>query len=270
MDSNLIIIEQLPIIKEKLSEVKSNIEIKTQEVMSLACTNETIQVVKKKRAELNKEFKDWEEKRKEVKKAIISPYEEFEKAYKECISDIYKQADKALSNKINDTEQVVKDEKEAEAREYFEELKTSENIDFICFENIGLNITLSVSKKKLKELVTGFVGKIKEDIALIQTMSNKEELFVEYKKHLDITKAIATVTERQRLIEEEKNKIAEQSKIQEQQQVVTVEEKPIKPLEKPVEIETEYVLKFKVIATKSKLIKLKEFLDKGEYKYEQQ
>lgn len=264
MDNNLIIIEQLPIIKENLHKIKADVESKINEITSLACTNETVKLIKERRAVLNKEFIDWESKRKEVKKAIIAPYEDFEKNYKECISDIYKTADISLKAKINDIESTIKQEKQEQVKLFFDELKISENVEFLSFEDIGLNVTLSVSLKKLKEQVENFIEKIKSDMALIKTMDHKEELFVEYKKTFDITKAISTVTERRRLIDEDKKREEKQDKTNNEE----IQEETIKPLNKPVEEEKQYTLQFKVTATKSELIKLKDFLNKGGYKYE--
>ena len=81
--------------------------------------------------ELNAEFKAWEEKRKEVKTAVMSPYEQFEAVYKDCISDAYKAADKDLKQKIDEVEQQLKTEKLSEVKSYFEEYLASKSIDFI-------------------------------------------------------------------------------------------------------------------------------------------
>ena len=56
--NDLIVVEQLPIIVQHLRGVKANAEREVQDALSLACTEETVQVVKRRRAELNSAFKD--------------------------------------------------------------------------------------------------------------------------------------------------------------------------------------------------------------------
>src|SRR5699024_3778992 len=65
--SGLIVVQQLPVIVERLHSIKAATEAKVQDALSLACTEETVQVVKKRRAELNSEFNDLEAQRKAAK-----------------------------------------------------------------------------------------------------------------------------------------------------------------------------------------------------------
>ena len=61
--NDLIVVEQLPIIVQHLRGVKANAEREVQDALSLACTEVTVQVVKRRRAELNSAFKDLEARR---------------------------------------------------------------------------------------------------------------------------------------------------------------------------------------------------------------
>ena len=83
MSNEIIVVKQLPVIVEQLAQVKETVLQRVQTATSLVCTDETVKEVKKARAELNAEFKAWEEKRKEVKTAVMTPYEKFEADYKE-------------------------------------------------------------------------------------------------------------------------------------------------------------------------------------------
>ena len=65
---NLIQIRQLPIIEEHLQQVKEEVTAKVKEAQALICNDETVKTVKSTRADLNKIFKEYESKRKEVKK----------------------------------------------------------------------------------------------------------------------------------------------------------------------------------------------------------
>ena len=93
MSTEIIVVKQLPVIVEQLAQVKETVIQRVHTATSLVCTDETVKDVKKARAELNSEFKQWEEKRKEFKTAVMTPYEQFEAVYKDCVSDTYKKAD---------------------------------------------------------------------------------------------------------------------------------------------------------------------------------
>ena len=52
-------LQQLPIIVERLHSVKADIEQRTADALSLVCTEQTYKSVKDARAQLTKEFKEW-------------------------------------------------------------------------------------------------------------------------------------------------------------------------------------------------------------------
>ena len=89
-DERLIVVKQLPVIEEQLQAIKQRFTEEAEAALSLACTEDTLQAVRKKRSELSHIFDALETKRKEAKKAILTPYEAFEAVYKECVTDIYK------------------------------------------------------------------------------------------------------------------------------------------------------------------------------------
>ena len=175
-NKELIVIKQLPIIEEKLKELSKEIDEKVEKAKSLVVSEETVKEVKKTRAELTKDFKELEEQRKLVKEKVLAPYMAFEEVYKTYVSDKYKSADIELKTKIDQVELEQKKAKEQEVRDYFEEYKQSKNIDFITFENMNLNITLSASLKSLKEEAKAFVDKVESDLNLIETQEAKIEI----------------------------------------------------------------------------------------------
>lgn len=296
MSNEIIAVKQLPVIVEQLAQVREAVIARVQTATSLVCTDETVKEVKKARAELNAEFKTWEEKRKEVKTAVMTPYEKFEAVYKDCVSDTYKKADADLKAKIDGVEKELKDRKSAEVREYFMEYLASKYIDFVTFEQTGINITLSASMKSLKEQAKSFIDKISDDLALIETQEHKAEILVEYKKTLNVSSAITGVTARFKAIEDEKKRMeeAEARRLAEEQRIAEMRKEAFSeyfnenyvdddtkedlniPVEAPeisapVEVqakEKQYTLRFTVTATKDKLRELKTFLDNGGYKYE--
>lgn len=277
MENNIIQVKQLPIIVEQLHEVKAEVTAKVEQALSLVCTEDTVKDVKKVRSELNKELKDYEERRKTVKKAIMTPYEQFETVYKDCISDTYKKADTELKSKIDSVENELKEQKKAEVKGYFDEYLTATGIDFVTFENANINVTLSASMKSLKEQAKAFVDKIVDDLNLINTQEHKDDILYEYKSSLNVSAAITTVTNRYKAIEaakarEEERKAREQAEAESAAKVEEVVEAVTPPtvesIAPPVEEEKTYTLKFTVRGTMPRLKALKEFLNNGGYDYE--
>lgn len=273
MDKHEIIeIKQLPVIIERLQTIKQEVDKKVTEATSLVCTDETVKEVKAVRAELRKELEYWETERKKVKKAIMSPYEKFEQAYKESISEPFKSADAELKNKISAVESELLKAKTEQVNAYFEEYAQSKGIDFVSLERIGVKVTLSASLKSLKEKVKSGLDKIAEDLSLIETQTYSGEMLFEYKKCLNVSLAVTTVTERHKAIEEQKAKAAEQEehKKREQEAAVTVKNVigTIAPPTTKTDTDPVRTLSFTVSAPLSKLKELKQFLDNGGYKYE--
>lgn len=273
-NTEIIVVKQLPVIVEQLQTIKAEVTEKTAFAMSLVCTEDTVQEVKKIRAELTKEFKEWEEKRKEVKKAVMSPYEQFEAVYKDCITDVFKKADIDLKGKIDDTENAVKEEKRNEIVDYFNEYLASKSIDFITFENANINVTLSASKKSLKEQAKAFIDRVCDDLNLIDTQEHKDEILYEYKRTLNVSNAITTVVNRYKAIEEakkqeEERKAREQAEKEAAAKVETVVETltPPTPLEVPTVEEPIFTVQFTVKGTKAQLRAVKDFLTKNNYEF---
>lgn len=203
---DLIVVKQLPQIEEHLKELSLEVEQKVENAKSLVCTEENVTTIKQIRASLNKEFKEVENQRKIVKEQILAPYMQFEEIYKMYISDKYKSADNDLKEKIDSTENELKNIKEQEIKDYFEEYKKANNIDFVTYSQARINVTLSASRKSLKEQAKQFIDKIVDDLKLIDTQEHKTEILVEYKHSLNVSQAITSVTNRFKAIEEEKKR----------------------------------------------------------------
>ena len=274
MNNDIIVIKQLPVIEQKLQAIKTDVTSKVEKALSLVCTEDTVKEVKAVRAELNKDFKEFEDRRKEVKKSVLSPYEQFESVYKDCITNVFKNADTELKNKIDSAENELKEQKTAYVKAYFNEYLQSKGIDFITFENANINVTLSASMKSLKEHAKAFIDRICEDLHLIDTQEHKDEILYEYKQSLNVSGAITTVVNRYKAIEEakareEKRKAREQAEAEAAAKVDNTLTPPtVEPIAPPVEEEPILTLKFTVRATRSKLKELKEFLEKEGFDYE--
>ena len=277
MIKDLIEVKQIPIIEEQLKDVSTVIDERVKNATSLVCTEETVKTIKELRADLNKDFKEFEAKRKEVKEQVLQPYNDFENIYKRYISDKFKNADLILKGRIDIVENELKAKKEQEVKDYFEEYKIANEIDFVTYEQARINTTLSASMKNLKEQAKAFIDKIVDDLKLIDTQEHKAEILVEYKQTLNVSNSITAVTNRFKLIEEEKkrqeelvNKRLEEEKKILQDNMKQLENRQEEILQAPEKEKKEDILtlRFTVRGTKTQLKALKEFLINGGYDYE--
>jgi len=219
--NEIIVVRQLPVIEEQLLTIKAEIERRVEEALSLKCTEETVKQVKTVRAALSKDFAALEEKRKEVKGKIMDPYERFEAIYKDCVTNIFKPADCQLARKILEVEEGLKAQKSKEIIEYFNELCQAKGIDFVTYEQVGAPVTLSASKKSLKDKVKAFLDKVSDDLVMIGTQEYSAEILVEYKQTINVSQAIMTVTNRNKAIEWERAQ-AEAARAAREQQAASV------------------------------------------------
>lgn len=208
--SALITVKQLPIIEEHLERMRQKITAMVAEVLALPVTDETVKEIKKKRAEMRKQWRALEEKRKEVKNKVLEPYNAFDKIFKDCVTEIFQSADDTLGAQITEVENARKAEKESNVRAYFAEYSESLNLpDFINYERMGIDIILSTSEKKYKEKVKAFLDRAASDLQLIETQEHSEEILVEYKQSLDASRAILVVNNRHKMIEAERQRAEE-------------------------------------------------------------
>lgn len=269
MSTDIIVVKQLPVIEERLRQLRGEIEERVNKALSLAVTEETVKAVKKVRADLNKEFGELESRRKEVKAAILAPYETFEKLYKECVADAYRQADSVLKERIYEVENDIRRQKQEKAEAYFAEYRESLGIapDVVQFADMGLWIGLSDTDKSLRDRCKEFLDRVNDDLRLIASMEHAAEILVEYKKTHNASQAVTAVKERHAAIE------AELRRQEEQKQVAVAEEQTVQRVENalrpPVVEDKKYTAEFRVVASMQKLKELKRFLEEGGYEYEQ-
>lgn len=283
-NDNLMVVTQLPVIEQQLTTIKEKFETEVAAALAMPCTEETLSAVKTKRAELTKIYNALEAKRKEIKKSILTPYDAFEQVYKECVTNVYSPCDEELKAKVATVENGLKSDKRDKVKDYFDEYCASLQIDFVAFERIGLNITLTVSHKKLREQVKSFLDKVNDELQLIATQEHGEEILVEYKNSLNVAQAITTVVNRHKAIEEEKlRKEALKAASIEKAKAVEKVEEAVEALAPPVAApmpqaeqiseknkEQRYETTFTVCGTLAQLKALKNFLEEGEYQYAQQ
>lgn len=273
--NEIIKITQLPVIEERLRSMQEQVEKRTSEAMSMVCTEDTVQAVKKLRAELNSEFWELEGQRKAVKKAILEPYERFDALYKSCIGDPYKQADTDLKGKIDAVQGEIRAKKEMELAEFYNEYAAAHCVDWLHFCDTGIKVLLSSSMKKLKDEARAIIDQIEADTTAIDGMDNAEEVMAEYKACRSLADAVTIVKQRHERIEAEQ-KAAEERKAAQEAQQAAVERveaaAPVvmaPPVQAPQEArEREYSCVFTVKTTITKLKALKAYMDKEGIKYD--
>lgn len=262
-------VEQSPIIEySSLDRIASEVDrrLAVINVTSLVIDEENVKSIKTLRTELKKEFDEYESIRKYIKQTILDPYNSFENDYKSKIANKFKDADSTLKTAIDNVENSIKQKKENEIIEYFEDYAFIKEIDFVKFEQANIKVGLADSVKSLKENAKQFIDNVVIDLDLINTQPNKERILVRYRNSLDARGSIATVLREIEMERQMAERLAKQ----------TIDAKPIEPVETqvvaaPVEIhepEEMITISFTVTGTKKQIISVREFMKQGGIKYE--
>ena len=306
-NTEIIVVKQLPIIEEQLRTVQQNIQARVDEVLAMECTEDSVKEVKKARAELNNQFKELEARRKAVKSQIEAPYKKFEAVYKACAGDIFADADRKLAQKIRAVDDGMRKKRADAVRTYFEEYRDSLNLpaDLADYRYAGINVTLSATEKSLKSQAKEFLDRLRDDLSLIATQPDPDEVLTEYRECRNVASAVQIVRERHARIEAERRRREEEQEahrkaqehaaeveqaIEEEEQLTMPEpaEAPADEFHAPVAepvaeekseeeatTEPEFAtirkcsVSFRVIGTIEQLRAMKKFLNDGGYEYEQ-
>ena len=244
MNENIITVQQLPVIVyERLESVGQEIDkrIAALDLDKQLVTEDTKKAVKDTRAMLNKELKDFEEQRKRIKEQVVAPYMDFEKAYNSFIKEKYEKADGILKVKIDEFDKRLKTDKEARIRAYFTELCQANNIDFLPFERLCLNIRLNDSDKSLKDIVNTNIDNVVKSLEFIESLTDpdeyKAEVLTDYKQTLDVTTAIRNAQYRKQQREAELQRLEAQKAAAEQARLAAeARAKEAAPLQAPEEV----------------------------------
>ena len=264
--TDLITIQQLPVIVEQLHSIKAAVSEKVEAILAMACTDSTIQVIKKARADLNKEFKDFEARRRFVKNEIMKPYEAFESVYKECISDIFNGADVKLKEAIDDVEVAIKQGKANEVSEFYRAELSAHGLDFPSFGQSGIKIGLSDSITALKKQSSEIISKTADEVAMISGLPYADEIMVEYRNTLNASRSVTTINERHKAIE------AQRARMDAAPAQAAFEPIPVQPAVPRVIVAThtddEITKTIRVTGSQRKIDALVQFFEDGWYKYE--
>lgn len=262
-----------------VAKIQSNMEgVKEQAIairdwyQNLVITEDMLKDIEDEKKQINKAKKAVATYRKDIVKEFKKPIEQFELLAKET-EKILEEAYDTCNEAVVRHNDELKAKKTEEVKKYFDEYAQSLNIDFVKFERLGLNITLSASMKSLKEAVKVCLDKVASELDLINIQ--KEELIpdmlVEYKQTLNVASAIKNVTDRHKAIEEEKarQEALKALKAEEEKSVAKVKE-VVQEVTAPVEVKEvkTYRSTFTVYGTVEQLKALKEFMEKEGMRYD--
>ena len=244
MNENIITVQQLPVIVyERLESVGQEIDkrIAALDLDKQLVTEDTKKAVKDTKVMLKKELEDFEKQRKRIKEQVVAPYEAFEKAYNSFIKVKYEKADGILKVKIDEFDRKLKADKEARIRAYFTELCQANNIDFLPFERLGLNIRLNDSDKSLKDIVNTNIDNVVKSLKFIESLTDpdeyKAEILADYKQTLDVMIAINNAKYRKQQREAELQRLeAQKARAEQARLAAEARAKEVAPLQEPEEV----------------------------------
>ena len=273
---SLIRVVSLPVIEEQLRELKESWEQRAQDAQSMVCTEDTVQDIKKARAEMRKEYEDAENQRKAAKTAYMAPWDRIEAAYKDCVKDAFTRADAAYKSKIAEVEDAQKAECENVCRQYFAEVCAVQGVEWLRYEQTGIKISLAEAKKVtpsgLFDKLSEFAARVACDVDSIAKMEHSAEVMAEYKGNgLSLAKSVKAVQDRHEAADRERKEAVARAEAKRREvEAVAKVESAVPALAPPVEAKPEPLLTvtFKATAAKSKLIELREFMKQRGIQYE--
>ena len=207
--AELIRVVQSPAIAENLIAVKQKWQQSAEEALAMVCTEDTVKAVKAMRAEMEKEFTELDERRKDVKKSLLKPYEEvLMPIFTDCVLKPHSVAKDAYDKKIFGVESAIKQRCEDGLRDYFAELREVHHLPWLTYEQAGIKVDMASAKAKtptkLRRQLEEFVVGVSDSVDRINLLEDASEIMVEYQRTLDAADAICTVQERHQCIEEQK------------------------------------------------------------------
>lgn len=265
-------------IEDNIKDVKEYAISLNEYYKNIKFTPETMDAAKDEKAKVNK-FKDQvAEFRKQIVEKYNEPIKQFEDTAKET-EKLLKGTYELINNQCNEYDKQRKQEIENKLKLYFEEYRTSKNIDgkYLSFEDINIKVTLSYETekgeltKKAKLEVNEKVDLISEQLETISTMQYSDEILVEFIKDKNLNRAIKDVNDRHVVLEQVKEqKVAkEEQKITDEQVMAKIDSLTAPKVEETVAQEELLELSFKVRGTKDELIKVINYLENEGLNYEQ-
>lgn len=265
-------IKALAPIQFNYEDIKKWITEKAKEYKSMVYTEETITNAKSDRATLNKVAKALNDEKIRIKKEVLKPFEDFESKCKE-LQGIITDASNSIDIQVKAFETKEQEEKKKQIEDLFNTY-IGDFKELIIFEQIfnqrWLNKTYTI--KKIEDEIKHLIAKTTNDLKVIDAQIQDESINKSVKNYYfnNITDpSILGNSLQEGMKIDENNKKLEQLR---NAQKGTSEEQNIKEnSEKITNIvsKTENLIQidFRVITTKEKFMKLKEFLEINEIDY---
>ena len=265
-------IKALAPIQFNYEDIKKWITEKAKEYKSMVYTEETITNAKSDRATLNKVAKALNDEKIRIKKEVLKPFEDFESKCKE-LQGIITDASNSIDIQVKAFETKEQEEKKKQIEDLFNTY-IGDFKELIIFEQIfnqrWLNKTYTI--KKIEDEIKHLIAKTTTDLKVIDAQIQDESINKSVKNYYfnNITDpSILGNSLQEGMKIDENNKKLEQLR---NTQKATSEEQNIKEnSEKITNIvsKTENLIQidFRVITTKEKFMKLKEFLEINEIDY---
>jgi coenzyme F420-reducing hydrogenase alpha subunit len=252
----IIKVEQLPVIAERLHEIKAKIEAEAEALTSLEVSDETLQIAKNARANFNKILKDLDDRRKAVKKIAMQPIDKFEETFKECITEPGKQALAKADAKIAMVTVKRTEEKIAKAKEYYGKIASESGLEWLEFDRLGVKVNASDSDSKIYGAIDDVCDKIASDVKLIMMGEYADEVMYEFKKSLNAIKSTVDVMERHKALAEKPEAVNKSPDIISDDDILDAVMDDIAPADAP---------KIVVFEKPKKEYRFKFYLDEDEY-----
>lgn len=265
-------IKALAPIQFNYEDIKKWITEKAKEYKSMVYTEETITNAKLDRATLNKVAKALNDEKIRIKKEVLKPFEDFESKCKE-LQGIITDASNSIDIQVKAFETKEQEEKKKQIEDLFNTY-IGDFKELIIFEQIfnqrWLNKTYTI--KKIEDEIKHLIAKTTTDLKVIDAQIQDESINKSVKNYYfnNITDpSILGNSLQEGMKIDENNKKLEQLR---NTQKATSEEQNIKEnSEKITNIvsKTKNLIQidFRVITTKEKFMKLKEFLEINEIDY---
>lgn len=265
-------IKALAPIQFNYEDIKKWITEKAKEYKSMVYTEETITNAKSDRATLNKVAKALNDEKIRIKKEVLKPFEDFESKCKE-LQGIITDASNSIDIQVKAFETKEQEEKKKQIEDLFNTY-IGDFKELIIFEQIfnqrWLNKTYTI--KKIEDEIKHLIAKTTTDLKVIDAQIQDESINKSVKNYYfnNITDpSILGNSLQEGMKIDENNKKLEQ--LRNTQKATSEEQNKKENSEKITNIvsRTENLIQidFRVITTKEKFMKLKEFLEINEIDY---
>lgn len=260
----VVAVPEIEFTKLKQFNVQVMNEISRLDLDNMVATPDNVKEIKGLRTDVRKSLKELEDSRKLTERTIMKPYKEFERQYNELIKLPLTVADKQLKSKVDTVEDAMRAERVEEYKELVEGIKEANEMEFVNYEDLGLNIQLSTPDNQLRNEVDAFFTKVKNDLRVIDTHAYKSRVLAMYMKDLDLTNAIINV---ENALEVERALEAKAKEVQPEPEP----EPEVKP--EPIKVEPEakeriITAQFTVKGTKQQLNELADYMKERGITYE--